>query len=425
MLVFTAAGSSALATRSSTQSAVVREEKRLGPKPLPAWYWRWAEWRLGEGYAKGHPLQAGLRPRQAAARIPRWAWRRLHFFLVARGQTGTHGRTRTKGPPVTGGTETYQRAISYTRTRPSFRPTRIVRVSNASQLRAAISNLRAGDLVKATAPFTVASARGPALTISARLSARAEIDLTGVSFVYTGGRQEDGVHIGNAQNLYIFGGNISTSDTGGVCLRVYGSQNVLWWGWKVHDCGASGFQAQAIGGPVDHDDFQGEISKVGQNLAWDPHAEKGTGLHAANLWDAATSGAFTNNRFAFYAHDIPVGACVEYGNSQGIATGDILYLKCVNETEVAKTQTGGNALQIWGNINNTTKATLDVKYLEGDNLQGYAYLDSGLSSGVDASGITIEYGRASNTNQNPRYRGRNPWQHSFGEIYKRVRTTTR
>ena len=90
---------------------------------------------------------------------------------------------------------------------------------------------------------------------------------------------------------------------------------------------------------------------------------------------------------------------------------------------MAQTQTGGNALQTWGNIDNTTKATLDVKYLEGDNLQGYAYLDSGLSSGVDASGITIEYGRASNTNQNPRYSGRNPWQHSFGEVYQDVLPT--
>ena len=422
MLVFTAAGSSALATRSSTQSAVVREEKRLGPKPLPAWYWRWAEWRLGEGYAKGHPLQAGLRPRQAAARIPRWAWRRLHFFLVARGQTGTHGRTRTKGPPVTSGTETYQQAISYTRTRPSFRPTRTVRVSNASQLQAAISSLRAGDLVKATAPFTVSSRTTAPLVINKRLSAPAEIDLTGVKIAYTGTSQENGVWLNNARNLYIFGGDISTADRGGVCLRVYGSQHVLWWGFTAHDCGGTGFQAQAIGGPVDHDDFQGTIWKVGQNLAWDPHSEKGTGLHAANLWDVNASGAFTNNRFAFYAHDIPVGACVEFGNELGVATGNVLYLKCVNETNVAKRQTGGNALQIWGNTNTLG---LDVKYLEGDNLQGFAYLDSGISSGQTAKGVTIEYGRASHTNLNPRYAGQNPWQHSFGEIYKRVRTTTR
>jgi hypothetical protein len=101
-----------------------------------------------------------------------------------------------------------------------------------------------------------------------------------------------------------------------------------------------------------------------------------------------------------------------------VATGNVLYLKCVNETMVAQTQTGGNALQLWGSINNTTKATLDVRYLEGDNLQGFAYRDSGLSSGVDASGVKIEYGRASSTNRNPRYAGQNPWDLSAGVYYK-------
>lgn len=313
---------------------------------------------------------------------------------------------------------TYEQAISYTQTRPAFTPTRTVTVASGSALKSAISNLQPGDLVKASAPFTVsASGSTTPLTIANKLSAPAEIDLTGVSIVYTGTSQVNGVWLNNPSNLLIYGGDISTSGNGGVCLRVYGSQHVLWWGFKVHDCGGTGFQAQAIGGPVDHDDFQGEITRTGLNNAWDPHCstECGTGQHGANLWDANQTNAFTNNRFAFYAHDIPTGACVEYGNSQGVATGDVLYLKCVNATFDAQKQTAGNALQTWGNIDNTVKATLDVKYLEGDNLEGQAYRDAGLSSGVDASGITIEYGRASNTNLNPRYAGQTTWQHSHGE----------
>ena len=413
MLVFAGLGSSALANQSSArsqQSATIRAEKRLGPNPLPRWYWRWVNWRLGEGYARGHRLQAHLRPADAPRQIERWTWQRLHLFLLARAQGG-------RVDPVSSGGRTYRQAIGYTRQRPAFSPKRTIEVRNSTQLRTAVSNLRPGDLVKAAARFTVSSSSSAALVIDNRLSAPAELDLTGIRFVYTGSRQVDGVWLNNASNLYIFGGDISTSDTGGVCLRVYGSQHVLWWGFTAHDCGATGFQAQAIGGPVDHDDFQGTIWKVGQHLAWDPHAEKGTGLHAANLWDANQTNAFTNNRFAFYAHDIPVGACVEFGNSKGVATGNVLYLKCVNETDVAQTQTGGNALQLWGNIDNTVKATLKVKYLEGDNLQGFAYRDAGLSSGVDGSGIEIEYGRASNTNQNPRYAGQNPWQHQFHEVY--------
>src|SRR5207245_2586215 len=124
-----------------------------------------------------------------------------------------------------------------------------------------ISNLQAGDLVRATASFTV----NGKTVIRNRLSAPAELDLSGVSFVYSGGQNYPAVWIDNAENLYIFGGDLSTSDAGGVCLSDYGSQHVLWWGFTAHDCGGTGFQAQAIGGPVDHNDFQGTIWKVGQN----------------------------------------------------------------------------------------------------------------------------------------------------------------
>jgi hypothetical protein len=419
MLVFAGAGSSAFAKWSSArsqQSAAVRKERHLGPKPLPHWYWRWVEWRLGEGYAKGHKLESRLRPRNAPSHVRRWAWRRLHFFLIARGSADT------TGAPASNGGQAYQTAISYTQTRPSFTPTRTVGVSSASQLQSAISNLQPGDLVKATGNFTVSNSSFNALVIKKRLSAPAVIDFTGhtVKFVYSGDQNYNAVWINNAQNLYIYGGDLSTSDTGGTCLGVYGSQHVLWWGFTAHDCGANGFQAQAIGGPVDHDDFQGTIWKVGQNLAWDPHTEKGTGLHGANLWDASQTNAFTNNRFAFYAHDIPVGACVEFGNNQPAsqATGNTLYLKCLRATNRAQRATGGNALQIWGDTNTLG---LDVKYLEGTNLQGFGLRANGIYSGQTAKGVTVEYGRARQTNQNPRYAGQSPWDSNGNVVYKRVR----
>ena len=78
----------------------------------------------------------------------------------------------------------------------------------------------------------------------------------------------------------------------------------------------------------------------------------------------------------------------------------------------------GHDVTLFATGDSTTKATLDVKYLEGDNLQGFAYRDAGLSSGTDTSGISIEYGRASSTNKNPRYAGQNPWDLSAGVVYK-------
>jgi hypothetical protein len=445
MLLFAGLGSSAVLTRALAQRnslTAIQQEKRLGPKPIPRWYWRWQAWRLGEGYAKGHPLQPKLRPKDAPRRIPSWAWQRLHFFLLAReqralagtGKGSQHGRhpttttvttttpTTTTTATTSGGTTTtssgggtYEDAIAYAQTRPAFSPSRTISVSSAAQLQSAISNLQAGDLVQATAPFIVSGET----VIKNRLSAPAELDLSGVQFVYSGGNNLAAVYLSNASNIRIYGGDLSTADTGGSCMVIHGSQYVLWWGFKVHDCGGSGVAAFTSGASLDHLDLQGEITKVGQNLAWDPHIEKGTGEHGAILWDSNYSYAFANNRFAFYAHDIPTGACVEVG-SPLVATGaggNVLYEKCVNATDVATIQTGGNALQLWGD---TSNLGLDVKYLEGENLQGYAVRDAGVYSGQTCKNSIVEYGRASNTNQNPRYAGQNPWMTDCGVGYQDV-----
>ena len=453
MLGFAGAGSSTIVARALAGPkalSAVQKEKLLGPRPTPRWYWRWVDWRLGEGYAKGRKRQPGFRPAGTPRRIPNWAWERLHFFLLARdqqpglaGNRRKHGRppgttttgtttsaastTTTTGTTTTGtttttptGGETYEQAISYTQTRPSFTPSRTVDVSNASQLQAALSNLQPGDLVQATGSFTV----NGTTVIRNQLSSPAELDLSGVSFVYSGGQNNPAVLVNNAANLYIFGGDASTADTGGQGILVYGSQHVLWWGFTIHDTGSTGFAARAINGPVDHDDFQGTISKIGQNLAWDTHCvnECGTGLHGANLWDGATAGNFTNNRFAFYAHDIPTGACVEIGNNQPTsqATGNILYLKCVNETEVSLRQTGGNGLQLWGDTDNLG---LDVRYLEVDSAQGRALDNQGLASGQSLAGLTVDYGTASNTNRNSQLNEPNnqlPWDWRGNVDYQNV-----
>jgi hypothetical protein len=248
--------------------------------------------------------------------------------------------------------------------------------------------------------------------------------LSGVHFVYSGGQNDPAVYLNNAQNLYIFGGDMSTADTGGQGILVAGSQHVLWWGFTIHDTGSTGFAARAINGPVDHDDFQGTIWKIGQNLAWDTHCanECGTGLHGANLYDSNQTNDFTNNRFAFYAHDIPTGACVEFGdeNTVATATGNVLYLKCVNETEVSVRQTGGNGLQLWGY---TKSVGLDVRYLEVDNAQGRALDSQGLLSGQSLAGVTVEYGTASNTNQNSQLNEPNnqqPWDWRGNVVYHDV-----
>lgn len=458
LLAFAGAGSSAVLTRTLAGSkalSAVAQEKKLGPKPTPAWYWRWVAWRLGEGYAKGHGLQLSWRPSKAPMLTPNWAWQRLHFFVLARNErvlavefghrrhttttvtttTPTTSKTTTTTTTTTGttttttgtttnpssGGETYDQAISYTQNRPSFNPTRTILVSTAAQLQSAISNLKPGDLVDATGSFTVSGET----VIKNRLSAPAELDLSGVKFVNSSGANSPAVWLNNPSNLYIYGGDMSTADTGGQGILDAGGQHILWWGFTIHDTGSTGFASRALGGPVDNNDFQGTIWKVGQNLTWDPHSEKGTGEHAANLWDGATAGNFTNNRFAFYAHDIPTGACIEFGNDDPTsqATGNVVYLKCVNETEVALRQTGGNGLQFWGDTNTLG---VQVKYLEVDTAEGRGLDSQGVSSGQSLAGVTVEYGQASKTNQNANLNEPNsglPWDRRDGVAYKNVSPT--
>jgi hypothetical protein len=107
MLLFAGLGSSAFLThalaRSNARSAS-QQAKHFGPKPTPHWYWRWAAWRLGEGYAKGHAIQPNLRPPRAPRRIPVWAWRRLHAFLAQRAlaarKQGQQGPNTTPTSPT-------------------------------------------------------------------------------------------------------------------------------------------------------------------------------------------------------------------------------------------------------------------------------------------------------------------------------------
>jgi hypothetical protein len=416
MLVFAGVGSSARANHALPQArhvAAIRQEKQLGPKPLPHWYWRWLHWRLtGSGTNKPGPKQR-LRPNQLPHRIPRWAWRRLHFFLLARKLAGDNSGA------VQPGGMSYEQAISYTQQRPTFTPTRTIDVSSATELQSVLTNLKPGDLVKATAPFTVIGET----VIKTRLSAPAELDLSGIQFVNSDGADLPAVWLANAENLYIFGGDLSTADTGGTCLLDYGSQHVLWWGFYAHDCGSGGFAAMPVGAVVSGDDFQGEITKVGQNLQRDPHAEKGTGIQAALLWDSGSNYGFTNNRFAFDVHDISTGSGVEVGNSvTAPASGNVLDLRAVGLTDISTIQTGGNGIQLWG----VSGLGMDVKYLEVDNAEGRALDANGLYQGANLSGVTVEDGHARRTNQNRNLnepKNQLPWDPRGGVVYENVTPT--
>ena len=318
---------------------------------------------------------------------------------TAASDTTTDGTTTTTTTAT--GAPTYESAISYTETRPPFTVLREIDVSSQGQLETAVANIRAGDLVKATSGFTVDGE----FQISVNPSGPAEIDLgTGtnaVRFSYTGPSDLPSVWIVNASNLRIFGGDLHGAppgQVGGGELTVYRATNILWWGFHIHDVPGNGLNLAPVYGPITGCDLQGEIDHWGQNTSGDPHAEKGTGIHAANIADV-TGSVYTNNRLALYAHDGPAGAAIQIGNpdATGEISGDTIILKAVDLTKVATSQVAGNALQEWGGV----PMQITVPYLEATNLTGRSVDTNGVYGGVSQAGVKVVYGRARNTNLNP------------------------
>jgi hypothetical protein len=283
--------------------------------------------------------------------------------------------------------------------------------------------IRCGDLITATAPFTVSSE----WQISQNPTCPAVVDLSGVTLAYTGSSPLPSVWINGASNLWLYGGDVhgpSAGQPGAGGILVYKASNIRWWGFHVHDVAHDGLDLFPVGGAIDSCDFEGEIDHWGGYVADDPHAEKGTGFHGANIADAGT-GVVTNTRIALYVHDGPTGAGVEIGSgsSSGRISGITLYLKAVNLTKQATSQVAGNALQEWGAV----PIQMSVPYLEASNLQGRANDGQGIYSGVSMSGINVAYGRATSTNLNP-YLSRtesgisasDPWDKRRGQAYGNV-----
>lgn len=330
--------------------------------------------------------------------------------------TSTTTPTTTSASPPSFASET-----SYTQSPPPFNQTSEVDVSSAAALKSALAALKPGELVKATAPFTVSSSSSVPLVIANRLSGPAEINLAGINVVYTGTSDVDAVSINNAQNVRIFGGDISTSDTGGPCIEWNGSQDSLWWGFVAHDCGADGMwiftrKPGATGfGPVERNDIEGEIYKMDQHPAWDPHPEKCSGIHGANL-DDGNYAPFDHNRIALYVHDSACeGGGIEFGSafSTNVPDANKIILQCSNLTFMSTIQTGGNCYQVWGYGATNT----DFLFLQATNITGHPYWAGGMSSAGSLAGTSVVYGRASNVRLNPRYASDPNWDKRGDSVF--------
>jgi hypothetical protein len=279
-------------------------------------------------------------------------------------------------------------------TAPAFTPNRVA--STVSEFSTVMGSLKAGDVVEVK-PMTLSGE----IVFGQKLSAPAEIHFdAGVKFTGTAaGTQLPAVWI-HGSNLQLYGGDVS--GMGNDCVRVgagssdtSGPTNIRWWGATIHDCGGNGFSAQGSTYPNSGLDIAAEIWKAGQNLALDPHVEKGTGLHGVYLGGGT---APTSGRFMFYVHDQPTGAALQAGanlqNADIWLRADRITFK---STSVAG---GGNALQLWGgNDKNIT-----VHDLEADTLAGRVVETDSLTAGT---GNVVDYAHGSNVAVSPAYQSSN------------------
>lgn len=313
---------------------------------------------------------------------------------VAGATTTTPTTTTTPATTTTSSAPTWESETGYAA--PAFTPTTVVKVATQSALASAWSNLQSGQEID-VAPMTLT---GEVAFLNKQLSGWAEVHFApGVKFVGVTTGAFPSVWINNVSHVRFYGGevtNAASSASAGHGVTIYDSSDLAWWGFTIHDTAGDGFDVQGINKANSNLDIKGEIYDWGHNLSGDPHAEKGTGIHGANIADA--NYGVKNSRFALYVHDGPTGAGMEIGGASSTdgAWGNTIYMKCVNLTFRAVSQVAGNCLQVWGeNVSSNT-----FPYIEATNLQGRPFDANGLYGGQSLSTDKVLYGRATNTNLN-------------------------
>ena len=253
---------------------------------------------------------------------------------------------------------------------------------------------------------------------SKRLPGWAEVHFdSGTRFTGAPGDNLPAAWLSRCQHIRFYGGNL-TNPAGGSGIVIYDSSHVTWWNFVVHEVGGTGLGVQGIHQPNTHLDLKGDISHWGLNLALDPHSEKGTGLHGANLADSPYG--VSHSRFALNLHDGASGAGLEVGSrfSTSFFEQNVLYLWCRNLTKVALRAQAGNCVQLWG-VNVTRN---DFRYIEAENLTGLPYMAGGMYQGQSLKTNRVAYGRATHTNLNPRV-GSIHWDRRFGTVFRDVSPT--
>jgi hypothetical protein len=226
-------------------------------------------------------------------------------------------------------------------TPPAWTPTRTFMVSTEDEFASRYGTVVDGDRIVADGGLIF----NRQLNLNRRFTGRG-IEIRFEDHQFRGDRTGDlnAVYVTGTKHR-IFGGELSNPAGHGILF--HSSSDILWHGFKVDGVGGTCLRVFATGGNVDRLDLVGEVTRCGGDLSLDPHQERGSGLHPTYVGGVATfpsALAVKNSRFVIDAHDCPTGS-----NQVGpCAFFNDFYIRARNLTFVAKTQTGGNAVQPFG-----------------------------------------------------------------------------
>jgi hypothetical protein len=300
--------------------------------------------------------------------------------------------------------------------RPAFRPSRTVVVYTVAGFWRAWRQLRPRDeIVVHHVTF-----RGEVKLLHKRLSDWAEVRFdSATKFVGVSSAERlPAVWLANDAHIRFYGGDVSDSASGGMAgtgVVVYDSSYVSWWGVTVHDVGGAGIYLAGIKKASDHLDFKGDVYDWGQNLKWDPHTEKGTGLQGINVADSQYG--VNESQLAFHVHNSRVGSGLQIGgaNATDGARGNTIYLWCQKLTIDTPDGVSGNCAQVWGE--NVTGNIF--RYIVAERLSGRPYQASGMFANQSLATEKVVYGRASRTNLNRAY-DKIRWDRHCGTVFDDV-----
>ncbi len=291
---------------------------------------------------------------------------------------------------------TFASETAHLDTRPPDPPD-AVRVTGAAAFRRAIAHAHAGETIVLTGTVRITGE----FTGFDRKIAGGTVDVVlgpGVSFVGGGKSNTPAVWIRRAGGWRIWGGTITNPQGSG--LLFYSLPGPFTWtGFRVYDTANTCVGVYPVGGDIRQLTLAGTAGTTRPNLAFDPHAEKGTGIHAWNIADA-NEGLVEQSTFAADVVGESTGAAVEIKTDR-IGPNVTVYARArrlgfaepgTSWSGNARSQVAGNVVQLWGG---TPKGTLDLRYIEGANIKGRLLDTTGVNDGASLSLVRVDFARAS------------------------------